>query len=93
MTDLILTTPLIGRKFFLVLQIDMGNEIRQVVSGIAKYYSPEDLIGKKVVVVSNLKSVKLRGIESNGMILAADTESGVRVLFADENANLGSKVR
>lgn len=77
----------------LVLQIDMGSEVRQVVSGIAKYYTPDELIGKKVVVVSNLKSVKLRGIESNGMILAADTENGVKVLFADENANPGSKVR
>jgi methionyl-tRNA synthetase len=71
----------------------MGKEVRQVVSGIAKYYTPDELIGKKVVVVSNLKSVKLRGIESKGMILAADTENGVKVLFADENAAPGSKVR
>ncbi len=45
------------------------------------------------MVVSNLKPAKLRGIESNGMILASDTENGVKVLFADENANLGSRVR
>jgi len=77
----------------LVLQLDMGSEIRQVVSGIAKYYEPSSLIGKKVIVVSNLKPVKLRGIDSNGMILAADTENGVKVIFADENASLGSKVR
>lgn len=77
----------------LVLQVDMGSEIRQVVSGIAKYYAPDELIGKKVIVVSNLKPAKLRGIESNGMILAADTENGVKVIFADENASLGSKVR
>ncbi len=77
----------------LVLQLDMGSEIRQVVSGIAKYYSTEELLGKKVIVVSNLKPVKLRGIESNGMILAADTENGVKVIFADENAECGSKVR
>lgn len=55
----------------LVLQLKIGEEIRQVVSGIAKYYSPEDLIGRNVVMVYNLKPVKLRGIESNGMILAA----------------------
>ncbi len=77
----------------LVLQIDLGSEIRQVVSGIAKYYSADDLIGKKVIVVSNLKPAKLRGIESNGMILAADTNEGVKVIFADENAEAGSKVR
>ena len=77
----------------LVLQLDMGSEIRQVVSGIAKYYEPSTLIGKKVIVVSNLKPVKLRGIDSNGMILATDTENGVKVIFADENATPGSKVR
>ena len=78
----------------LVLQIDLGEEnLRQVVSGIALYYKPEDLIGKKVTVVSNLKPAKLRGIESNGMILAADTDAGVKVLFADEDAKPGSKVR
>ena len=77
----------------LVLQLDMGDEIRQVVSGIAKFYEPASLIGKKVIVVANLKPVKLRGIDSNGMILAHDTESGVQVIFADESATLGSKVR
>ncbi|HAE91246.1 MAG TPA: methionine--tRNA ligase, partial [Tissierella sp.] len=49
---------------------------RQVVSGIKEYYSPEDLVGKKVVVVTNLKPVKLRGIESKGMILAAEDSDG-----------------
>ena len=77
----------------LVLQVDMGNETRQVVSGIAKYYEPDSLIGKNVIVVSNLKPAKLRGIDSFGMILAADTDDGVKVMFADENAKPGSKVR
>ena len=77
----------------LVLQVDMGTETRQVVSGIAKYYEPETLIGKNVVVVSNLKPAKLRGIDSFGMILAADTEDGVKVMFADDSAKPGSKVR
>jgi methionyl-tRNA synthetase len=77
----------------LVLQVDMGNETRQVVSGIAKYYEPDALIGKNVVVVANLKPAKLRGIDSFGMILAADTEDGVKVMFADDSAKPGSKVR
>ena len=77
----------------LVLQVDMGSETRQVVSGIAKYYEPDTLIGKNVIVVSNLKPAKLRGIDSFGMILAADTEDGVKVMFADESAKPGSKVR
>jgi methionyl-tRNA synthetase len=55
----------------LLFQLDLGTEKRQVVSGIAKYYEPEQLIGKKVILVSNLKPVKLRGYESQGMILSA----------------------
>lgn len=57
----------------LVSQVDLGSEVRQIVSGIAKYYEPKDLINKKVVVVANLKPVTLRGVESNGMILCANT--------------------
>lgn len=55
----------------LVEQVDLGGEVRQIVSGIAKHYKPEELIGKQVVVVTNLKPVKLRGVESYGMILCA----------------------
>src|SRR5699024_6996057 len=56
----------------LILEVKVGEETRQVVSGIKKYYTPEDLVGKKVVLVANLKPVKLRGEESHGMILAAE---------------------
>lgn len=59
-----------------VLKLKLGEEERQVVSGIKEYYSPEDLVGKKVVVVTNLKPVKLRGVESKGMILAAEDSEG-----------------
>lgn len=55
----------------LVSQIKIGNEVRQIVSGIAKFYNPADLVGKKVVVVTNLQPVKIRGVESNGMVLCA----------------------
>jgi len=60
----------------LILTLQLGDETRQVVSGIKQYYSAEDLIGKKVVVVVNLKPVKLRGVESKGMILAAEDKDG-----------------
>lgn len=60
----------------LKIQLDLGTEKRQVVSGIAKFYSPEDLKGKKVICVTNLKPVKLRGELSQGMILAGE-ENGV----------------
>lgn len=78
----------------LCLQLDDGEGIRQVVSGIAPWYAPADLIGKKVVIVANLKPAKLRGAVSNGMILAADCPNGdVKVLFLDDAIPAGSKIR
>lgn len=69
----------------LVFQIDLGDEKRQIVSGIAKYYDPADLVGKKVVVCTNLKPVNLRGVESNGMILsAAKGRKKLTVLTVDD---------
>lgn len=76
----------------LVLRLRMGEEERTVVSGIAQYYSPEELLGKKVMLVANLKPVKLRGVMSHGMILAAG-EDEIKVLFADEGLPSGSRVR
>ncbi|MBI1909789.1 MAG: methionine--tRNA ligase [Deltaproteobacteria bacterium] len=79
----------------LVLQIDIGGDERQIVAGIAQHYTPEELIGKKVVVVTNLKPAVIRGIESNGMLLAAtDTATGkVIVLTPEKEAVAGSKVK
>ena len=79
-------------KKLLKLKIDLGYEQRQVVSGIAKWYQPEDLIGKKIIVVANLKPATLCGIESNGMILASGEET-VRVVFLDKDTPLGERVR
>ena len=76
----------------LKLQVDLGYEKRQVVSGIAKFYKPNDLIGKKIILVANLKPVKLRGVESNGMILASGEEE-VRVIFLDPETPLGERIR
>lgn len=78
----------------LKLMLNDGEGLRQVVSGIAKWYTPEDLIGKKIILVANLKPAKLRGVESNGMILAADVEDGAaKVLFVDDSIPTGSKIR
>ena len=79
-------------KKLLKLQLDLGYEKRQVVSGIAKFYKPEELIGKKVIVVANLSPAKLCGIESNGMILASGEEE-VRVVFLDKDTPNGERVR
>ena len=87
--------PIKRAKKLLKLQLDDGFEGgRQVVSGIAPWYKPEDLIGKKVVVVANLKPAKLCGEESCGMILAADVDDKtVKVLFVDDSIPNGSKLR
>ncbi len=84
--------PVPKAKKLLRIQLDLGYEKRQVVSGIAEFYKPEDLIGKKVVVVANLKPAVLRGVESNGMILASG-EDKVRVVFLSDDTPLGERIR
>ena len=76
----------------LVEQIDLGDEVRQVVSGIAGTYKPEDLVGKQVVVVTNLAPAKIRGVESNGMILCASQKDELSILSPLTEMPKGSKV-
>lgn len=77
----------------LVFQLDFGSEKRQIVSGIAKYYKPEELVGKKVIACTNLKPVVLRGVESNGMILSAVKGKKLRVLTVDgDDMPVGAQV-
>ncbi len=78
----------------LKLKVRLDNEERQVIAGIAKSYAPENLIGKKVVIVANLQPAKLMGLESNGMILAVETsEGGLQVLSLPDNVNSGTRVK
>lgn len=80
-------------KKLLKLQLDDGMGGRQVVSGIAPWYKPEELIGKKVILVANLKPAMLCGIESNGMICAAETADGsVKVIFPDDSLPAGARI-
>ena len=74
-----------------VLKIGLGDEERQLVAGLKKYYKPEELIGKHIIIVANLKHAKLRGVESQGMLLAADNGEAVKVLEAP-NSRPGSSV-
>lgn len=84
--------PVPKAKKLLKLTLDLGCETRTVVSGIAEYYKPDDLVGKKVVCVANLKPAVLRGVESRGMILASSSADGkISVLFSDGNP--GDRVR
>ena len=77
----------------LKLQVSLGEETRQVVSGIAPFYQPEQLVGKTIILVANLKPAKLRGVESQGMLLAADCGDQIRVVFLDDAVPAGAKVR
>ena len=73
--------------------VDDGTAKRQIVSGIAKFYTPDSLIGKNIILVSNLKPAKLRGVESNGMLLAANTDDKIIVSFLDDCVSPGTVIR
>ena len=86
--------PVPKAKKLLCSKIRVGSEVRQIVSGIAAYYKPEEMVGKKVAVITNLKPVKLCGVLSEGMILAAsDDEGKLSVLTVDKDIIAGSEVR
>jgi len=82
-----------GADKLLKLQLDLGTERRQIVAGIAKAYAPEALVGKSIVVVANLKPAKLRGVESQGMLLAADLDGRPIVATFEDDVRPGTRVR
>ena len=83
-----------GADKLLRLEVDLGNEVRQIVAGIAEAYAPETLVGRKVVIVANLQPRKLRGLESNGMIVAASLEGGKPVLAGFlEDVPVGTRLK
>ena len=91
--EVIKCEPVKKAKKLLVSQIKIGAETRQIVSGIAKYYKPEEMVGKKVAVITNLKPCKLCGVESQGMILAAgDNEGNLSVVTVDKDIVAGSEI-
>ncbi len=89
--EILACEPIPKAKKLLKLQVDLGYEKRQVVSGIAKFYKPEELVGKKVCLVTNLKPCKLCGVDSFGMILASGEED-VKVVFLDPSAKNGDRI-
>lgn len=83
-----------GADKLLRLEVDIGSEVRQLVAGIAEAYAPETLVGRKVVIVANLAPRKLRGLESNGMIVAASAEGGKPVLASFlEDVPIGARLK
>ena len=81
-----------GADKLLKLKLELGDEMRQIVAGIAEHYSVEDIIGKTIIIVANMKPAVIRGVESNGMLLAASTNDSVTVLTI-ENPEIGSGIR
>lgn len=77
----------------LKIKVDLGNEKRQIVSGIAEFYKPEDIVGKKVAVVTNLKPVKLRGELSEGMILSAEKDGTLTLVGLPNAIQNGSIIK
>jgi methionyl-tRNA synthetase len=76
-----------------ILTVELGGELRELVAGIKEHYRPEELLGKRIVVVANLEPATIRGIESKGMLLAAQDDVGVSVLTTDRPVKPGSSVR
>ncbi|OLO27444.1 methionine--tRNA ligase [Alkalihalophilus pseudofirmus] len=91
--EVIKAEPVKKADKLLKIQLDLGYEQRQVVSGIAKYYSPEELVGRKVICVTNLKPIKLRGEMSRGMILAASEGDQLTLATVDQSMPNGAKVK
>jgi methionine--tRNA ligase beta chain len=85
--------PVEGSEKLLKLQVDLGEEQRQILSGIAKWYTPEDLIGKQVVIVANLAPRSMMGLESEGMILCANNEEGPVLLSPVRPVESGASVQ
>ena len=77
----------------LVLQVDLGTERRQVVAGIKASYQPEGLIGRMVAVVANLDAATIRGVESQGMVLATQDEQGITLLTTERPVTTGSRIK
>jgi methionyl-tRNA synthetase len=82
-----------GTDKLLKLEISLGEEKRTIVAGVKKYYSVEEILGKKIVIITNLQPVKLRGIESQGMLLAAVNKDNVVLLTIDKDITEGSKIQ
>jgi len=82
-----------GTRNLIRLEVDIGKEKRQLVAGVARWYKPEELEGKLIVVLANLEPKKIRGIESQGMLLAADVNGRPVLLTVEEEVPPGTKVR
>lgn len=91
--EILEATKVEGADRLLKLQIDIGTDKRQIVAGLAQHYQPDELVGKKVIVVANLKPAKIRGVESNGMLLCASDSTTLSILTPLKDVPVGSRVK
>lgn len=82
-----------GSEKLIRLKVSLGEEERQIIAGIGKRYAPEELVGKQIIVVANLEPRMLMGMESQGMLLAADTPDGPVLLMPDKIITQGAKIK
>ena len=82
-----------GTDKLMRLEVDLGDEQRQLVAGIAEAYTPEEIVGRRIVVVANLKPARIRGVESQGMLLAADLDGRPSLVSVEDGVALGTRVR
>ena len=85
--------PIEGSEKLLKLQVDLGSEQRQILSGIAKYYAPAELVGRSIVIIANLAPRQMMGLESNGMVLAAGDGEVVALLAPDKEMATGTVIK
>ncbi|UCD02965.1 MAG: methionine--tRNA ligase subunit beta [Candidatus Aenigmatarchaeota archaeon] len=90
--EVISADPVEGSDKLFVLQVDIGGRQAQLVAGLKGHYTADEMVGKKIIVVANLDPAKIRGIESQGMLLAALDGSTISLLTLDKDASVGSKV-
>ncbi len=79
-------------RSLLKIVVDIGDEKKQIISSISDYYKPEDMLGKQLIIVNNLKPAKFMGLESQGMLLAVEDNNGVSLLHPDRDMESGTKV-
>ncbi len=82
-----------GSEKLLKLKLDLGGELRQIIAGIGKTYEPEKITGKEIIIVANLEPKQLMGLESNGMLLAADSTDGPVVLMPEKEVEPGATIK
>lgn len=93
MGTVLVAEPVAGSEKLLRLEVDFGDEKRQILSGIAKYYQPEDIIGKQMPFIVNLEPRNMMGLESQGMLIATGVGDEAVLLFPDKEVPVGSHIR